>query len=390
MQGALVSLDPTTGRVLAMVGGWSFEGSQFNRATQAQRQPGSSFKPFVYLTALEKGISPSQRFLDAPIVMDTAAGRWRPNNFEMEFGGPTPLRIALEKSLNLVTLRVAQTVGMEAIAQTAIAFHEVESMPRVLPAALGAVETTVLREAGAYASLATGGHEVIPTLIDSVQDPDGHVVWRPSAISCDDCSDQGKRAGADRPAQGDRRSGSRVPARHHDAGRDDARHRRAGGRRARPSDRRQDRHDAGLHRRLVLRLHARSGDRRSGSASTTRRRSATTRPVRAVAGPIWHDFMAVALKNRPVLTFQAPPGVTMATWDSGSGTRDRRVQAGSGAGRLAPDRRRRGDAPGGRTVRRRRGVAGRARRGRQQPGRDILAAPLLRIVSERCPPNRTP
>ena len=89
----------------------------------------------------------------------------------MEFGGPTPLRIALEKSLNLVTLHVAQTVGMEAIAQTAIAFHEVESMPRVLPAALGAVDTTVLREAGAYASLATGGHEVIPTLIDSVQDP---------------------------------------------------------------------------------------------------------------------------------------------------------------------------------------------------------------------------
>ena len=119
VQGALVSLDPTTGRVLAMVGGWSFEGSQFNRATQAQRQPGSSFKPFVYLTALEKGISPSQRFLDAPIVMDTAAGRWRPNNYEMEFGGPTPLRVALEKSLNLVTLRVAQTVGMEAIAQNA-------------------------------------------------------------------------------------------------------------------------------------------------------------------------------------------------------------------------------------------------------------------------------
>ena len=157
VQGALVSLDPTTGRVLAMVGGWSFEGSQFNRATQAQRQPGSSFKPFVYLTALEKGISPSQRFLDAPVVMDMgAAGRWRPNNYEMEFGGPTPLRVALERSLNLVTLRVAQNVGMEAVAETAIAFHEVDAMPRVLPAALGAVETTVLREAGAYASLDDG------------------------------------------------------------------------------------------------------------------------------------------------------------------------------------------------------------------------------------------
>ena len=146
VQGALVSLDPQTGRVLAMVGGWSYEQSQFNRATQANRQPGSSFKPMVYLTALEKGISPSQRFLDAPIVVDTPEGRWRPGNFEGTFGGPMPLRVALEESVNLVTLRVAQQVGMQAIADNAIAFHVVDSMPRVLPAALGAVETTVLRK----------------------------------------------------------------------------------------------------------------------------------------------------------------------------------------------------------------------------------------------------
>ena len=99
------------------------------------------------------------------------AGRWRPSNYELDFNGPTPLRVALEKSLNLVTLRVAQTVGMEAVADNAIAFHVVDSMPRVLPAALGAVETTVLREAGAYACIAAGGREVMPTLIDSVQDP---------------------------------------------------------------------------------------------------------------------------------------------------------------------------------------------------------------------------
>ncbi|HEX2940343.1 MAG TPA: transglycosylase domain-containing protein, partial [Rhodopila sp.] len=160
VQGALVSLDPQTGRVLAMVGGWSYEQSQFNRVTQAQRQPGSSFKPIVYLTALEKGISPSQRFLDAPIVVDTPEGRWRPGNYEGTFNGPTSLRIALEESLNLVTLRVAQDVGMQAIADNAIAFHMVDSMPRVLPAALGAVETTVLREAGAYASFAEGGRLV--------------------------------------------------------------------------------------------------------------------------------------------------------------------------------------------------------------------------------------
>src|SRR3954447_6658135 len=191
VQGALVSLDPQTGRVLAMVGGWSYEQSQFNRATQANRQPGSSFKPMVYLTALEKGISPSQRFMDAPIVIDTPEGRWRPGNFEGTFGGPMSMRVALEESRNLVTLRIAQHVGMQAVANNAIAFHMVDSMPRVLPAALGAVETTVFREAQAYASLAMGGRAVTPSLIDSVQDPDGHVVMRAEGLTCADCSDAG-------------------------------------------------------------------------------------------------------------------------------------------------------------------------------------------------------
>ncbi|HET7882505.1 MAG TPA: PBP1A family penicillin-binding protein [Acetobacteraceae bacterium] len=319
VQGALVSLEPTTGRVLAMVGGWSYEGSQFNRASQAQRQPGSSFKPFVYLTALEKGFSPSQRFLDAPIVMDTAAGRWRPNNFELDFGGPTPLRIALEKSLNLVTLHVAQAVGMQAIADTAIAFHEVESMPRVLPASLGAVDTTVLREAGAYASLAMGGHEVIPTMIDSVQDPDGHVVWRPAAIACDNCANQ-----AAAPVLSDQRkeiadaasvfqlitmmqgvttrgTGAKVA--------EGLGHPIAG-----KTGTTQDFTDAwfsGFTPDLVTTVWvgfdnpSTLGNNETGAQ---------------VAGPIWRDFMITALKGRPVLTFQAPPGVTMAAWDSGSGT----------------------------------------------------------------------
>ncbi|AHJ62038.1 Multimodular transpeptidase-transglycosylase PBP 1A [Granulibacter bethesdensis] len=189
VQGALVSLDPRSGRILAMSGGWSFETSQFNRATQANRQPGSSFKPFVYLTALEQGIAPGQTFLDAPFVMNMgAAGVWRPNNYEMTFSGPVPLSVALQKSLNLVTLRVAQKVGMEAVAKTAMDFHLVESMPKVLPAALGAVDTTVLREAGAYASLAQGGRLVTPHLIDSVQDRDGHVIWKPEDITCENCT----------------------------------------------------------------------------------------------------------------------------------------------------------------------------------------------------------
>jgi penicillin-binding protein 1A len=319
VQGALVSLDPTTGRVLAMVGGWSFEQSQFNRATQAQRQPGSSFKPMVYLTALEKGISPSQRFLDAPIVIDTPDGRWRPGNYEGTFGGPTSLRVALEQSLNLVTLRVAQQIGMDAIANTAIAFHMTDSMPRVLPAALGAVVTTVMREAGAYASLAAGGREVIPTLIDSVQDPDGHVVWRAGAVSCDACQnaavppvvDDTRKQIADPQSvfqlvtmmQGVVQRGTGTPA-----GR--GLNRPIAGKTGTSQDF-TDAWFSGFTPDLVTTVWigfdnpASLGNNETGGN---------------LAGPVWHDYMAEALKNRPVLNFPEPPGVTLAQWDSGAGT----------------------------------------------------------------------
>ena len=122
VEGALVSLDPRTGRVLAMSGGWSAEASKFNRASQAQRQPGSSFKPFVYLTAMEQGLSPSSRFENEPFSL----GDWHPNNYEMNYSGPTSLRVALEQSYNLVTVRVAQHVGMDAVARTAIGMHLVD------------------------------------------------------------------------------------------------------------------------------------------------------------------------------------------------------------------------------------------------------------------------
>jgi penicillin-binding protein 1A len=319
VQGAMVSLDPQTGRVLAMVGGWSYEQSQFNRVTQANRQPGSSFKPMVYLTALEKGVSPSQKFLDAPIVVDTPEGRWRPGNYEGTFGGPTPLRVALEESLNLVTLRVAQQVGMQSIADNAIAFHMVDTMPRVLPAALGAVETTVMREAGAYASIAAGGREVTPTLIDSVQDPDGHVVMRSSGLDCADCSDaskppavtDGRTQIADPDSvfqlitmmQGVVQRGTGMPA-------GKGLNRPIAGK----TGTTQDFGDAwfsGFTPDLVTVVWvgydnpANLGDGETGGM---------------VAAPIWHDYMATALSGHPVLQFPMPPGVTMAPWDSGRGT----------------------------------------------------------------------
>jgi penicillin-binding protein 1A len=319
VQGALVSLDPQTGRVLAMVGGWSYDQSQFNRATQANRQPGSSFKPMVYLTALEKGISPSQKFLDAPIVVDTPEGRWRPGNYEGTFGGPTPLRVALEQSLNLVTLRVAQQVGMQAIADNAIAFHMVDSMPRVLPAALGAVETTVLREAGAYASIAAGGRLVVPSFIDSVQDPDGHVVMRASDAACADCSDSSKppTVGDTRPQIADPDSvfqlinmmegvvqrGTGSPA-------VKGLNRPIAGK----TGTTQDFADAwfgGFTPDLVTVVWV-------GYDNPTDLGNNETGG--AVAAPIWHDYMATALAGRPVLNFPMPPGVTMAPWDTGTGT----------------------------------------------------------------------
>jgi len=187
VEGAVVALDPATGRVLSMAGGFSFEKSWFNRATQALRQPGSSFKPFVYLPALELGIPPNQKLLDGPIEIQTPQGPWRPGNYEGNFNGWVTMRTALQKSLNLVTVRLAQEIGIDRVAETAARFHVIPNMPHVLSMALGAGETTVMRMAAGYASFVNGGKEVTPTLIDTVQDRFGNVVWRADSRRCDHC-----------------------------------------------------------------------------------------------------------------------------------------------------------------------------------------------------------
>ncbi|WP_245214189.1 penicillin-binding protein 1A [Pararoseomonas indoligenes] len=188
VEGAVVALDPATGRVLAMSGGFNFDKSWFNRATQAMRQPGSSFKPFVYVTALEQGIPPNQQLLDAPFELQTAQGVWRPGNYgDRTSNGWVTMRTAVEKSLNLVTIRLAQEIGIDKVAETARRFGVIPNMPRVLSMALGAGETTVMRMAAGYASFANGGKRVEPSLIDSVQDRFGHVVWRNDARRCEGC-----------------------------------------------------------------------------------------------------------------------------------------------------------------------------------------------------------
>ncbi|HTI86098.1 MAG TPA: penicillin-binding protein 1A [Alphaproteobacteria bacterium] len=190
VNGAIVAIDPHTGRVLAMTGGWSFVLSQYNRATQAYRQPGSSFKPFVYLAALENGFTPSSRILDAPFAIDQGPGLglWKPGNYGGGYNGPSTLRNGLEKSRNMMTVRVANQIGIDRVAEMAEKFGVVDRLPRQLSMALGAGETTLLRMTTAYAEIVNGGRKITPTLIDRIQDREGKTVYRHDDRTCDTCS----------------------------------------------------------------------------------------------------------------------------------------------------------------------------------------------------------
>src|SRR6516165_2017149 len=184
VSGAMVVMDPWTGRVLAMVGGFSFDQSQFNRATQAYRQPGSSFKPIVYSAALDNGYTPSTQVVDAPIEIDPGQGGqvWRPENFSNgKYLGPTTLRNALRLSLNTVTVRLAQDIGMPLISEYARRFGVYDELPNYLSYALGAGETTVMRMVTAYSMIANGGRRVKPTLIDRIQDRYGRTIFKHDA-----------------------------------------------------------------------------------------------------------------------------------------------------------------------------------------------------------------
>ncbi len=189
VEGALVALDPHTGRVLAMSGGFSFRQSQFNRATQARRQAGSAFKPFVYLAALEAGYTPASIVLDAPIVIDQGPGlpKWRPENYSQQFYGPTTLRVGLEKSRNLMTVRLAQDIGMERIIELARRFGIDRGLEPYLAAALGANEVTPLALTTAYAMLVNGGRKIEPYLVERIQDRHGRTVLRRDRRDCRFC-----------------------------------------------------------------------------------------------------------------------------------------------------------------------------------------------------------
>jgi len=189
VQGALVAMEPVTGRVLAMVGGFSYAQSEFNRATQAYRQPGSSFKPFVYAAALDNGYTPASVVLDGPVEIDQGPlGKWRPKNYGGTFAGPSTLRYGIELSRNLMTVRLANDLGMETVAEYAERFGIYDKMQPVLSMSLGAGETTVLRLVTAYSVIANGGRSIEPSMIDRIQDRYGHTIYRHDKRLCHDCS----------------------------------------------------------------------------------------------------------------------------------------------------------------------------------------------------------
>jgi len=189
VQGALVAMEPVTGRVLAMVGGFSYAQSEFNRATQAYRQPGSSFKPFVYAAALDNGYTPASVVLDGPVEIDQGPlGKWRPKNYGGTFAGPSTLRYGIELSRNLMTVRLANDLGMETVAEYAERFGIYDKMQPVLSMSLGAGETTVLRMVTAYSVIANGGRSIEPSMIDRIQDRYGRTIYRHDKRICHECA----------------------------------------------------------------------------------------------------------------------------------------------------------------------------------------------------------
>lgn len=195
IQGGFMAMDVNTGRVIAMQGGFSYQSSVFNRATQAQRQPGSSFKPFVYAAALDNNYTPATIVVDEPIRVNTPAGLWEPKNSSGRHYGPSPLRTGIEQSRNLMTIRIARDIGMEIVASYAEKFGVYDDLKPFLANSLGAQETTLFKMVAAYAMFANGGERVEPTLVDRVQDRRGRTIYRHDRRVCETCGMQALPAG---------------------------------------------------------------------------------------------------------------------------------------------------------------------------------------------------
>ncbi|MBL8708447.1 MAG: PBP1A family penicillin-binding protein [Rhodospirillaceae bacterium] len=325
VSGAMVAMDPHTGRVLAMTGGWSYKQSEFNRATQAMRQPGSSFKPIVYLAALEAGYTPSTIILDAPIAIDQGPGLplWQPENYEKNFMGPATMRQGLQKSRNLMTIRMAQTIGMAKVAEVAERLGVVDKMYQTLAMSLGAQETTVLRMVGSYAEIVNGGKKVTPTFIDRVQDAQGWTIYRHDQRQCDSCQTPGYD-GAPPPELPDMREQVLDPANAYQmvsimegvvqrgtASAVKAVGKPLAGKTGTTNDGR-DVWFIGFSPDLVAGVYLGFDQPRSLGAKATGGR---------LSAPIFRDFMLEALADEPATPFRVPPGVRLVKVNEKTGER---------------------------------------------------------------------
>ena len=323
--GGIVAMDPYTGRVLAMVGGFSFDQSEFNRATQAFRQPGSSFKPIVYATALDNGYTPSSLVLDAPIEIEVGNGEiWRPENYGGAVSSsPHTLRYGIEHSKNQMTVRLAKDIGMPLIAEYSKRFGVYDDMLPVLAMSLGAGETTVLRMTSAYSMLANGGKRIKPTLIDRIQDRWGRTLYRHDERVCEGC-DAAQWSGQSEPRLIDKREQVLDPLTAYQI--------------------------TTIMEGVVLRGTAtvirQVGKHLAGKTGTTNeskdvwfvgfspdlavgvfmgydrpRSLGDTATAGVYAAPIFRDFMMQALKDKPDTPFRVPPGIKLISIDPKTGLR---------------------------------------------------------------------
>jgi penicillin-binding protein 1A len=332
VSGAITVMDPYTGRVLAMVGGFSYDQSEFNRATQALRQPGSSFKPFVYSTALDNGYTPSSVILDGPIEIDQGGGLgiWRPENYDGKFVGPRTLRYGIQFSKNLMTVRLAKDVGMPLVAEYARRFGIYDDMLPVLAMSLGAGETTVMRLTTAYAMLVNGGKRIKPTLIDRIQDRWGATIYKHDERVCEGCNAE-KWTGQREPRLVDNRDQVLDPLTAYQmtsilegvVQRGTAQViKEVGKPLAGKTGTTNDAKDVwfvGFSPDLAVGVYIGYDKPRSLGDSAT---------AGQYAAPVFRDFMKLALKDKPATPFRVPAGIKLISVDPSSGLRS------SGAGSI--------------------------------------------------------
>jgi penicillin-binding protein 1A len=324
INGGIVAMDPHTGRVLALSGGFSYASSQYDRAFQAMRQTGSSFKPYVYAAALDNGYTPVSKVLDAPFEMNDGSGKiWRPKNFERGgYLGMATLRRGIELSRNLMTIRLAQAVGMDKVVQYPLKFGAYDHLAPFLANAIGAGETTLLKQVTGYSVFVNGGKKVIPSLIDRIQDRNGKTIWRHDGRNCEGCDMPDWHRGMQEPLLADTREQVLDPQTayqmvhllegvvQHGTGVSVLAVGKPLAGKTGTSNDSKDLWFVGFSPNLVCGVYTGMDNPRTLGGSEQ---------GASVAAPIFRDFMKGALSNTPGIPFRLAPGIEMVRIDRKSG-----------------------------------------------------------------------